>query len=209
MTDVTHGLKLGGLGPATVHLCLDMQRLFAPGGAWPAPWAPRILPAVEALAAHAPGRTVFTRFLPPPRPEALPGTWQALYRKWREITREEIDPRLLDLVPELARFAPPAQVVDKARYSAFTAPALLPLLAELKAHTLVLSGAETDICVLASLFDAVDRGLRVVVARDAVCSSSDAGHDAVLAMLEARLSVQVEVAGVDEILARWPAARAA
>lgn len=125
--NVGNGLKLGPLGPDTVHLCLDIERLFAPGGAWPAPWAPRILPAVNALAVHAPERTVFTRFLPPPWPEAMPGTWQALSAKWREITREEMDPRLLDLVPELAGFAPPAHVVDKARYSAFTAPALLPL----------------------------------------------------------------------------------
>ena len=33
-----------------------------------------------------------------------------------------IDPALLDIVPELARFAPPARIMDKARYSAFTAP---------------------------------------------------------------------------------------
>lgn len=201
------GLRHGPLGPGTVHLCVDMQRLFAPGGPWPAPWAARILPAVVALAEPAPGRTLFSRFIPPPEPEALPGIWRAFYRKWRALTREELDTGLLDLVPELGQFVPPAQVVDKARYSAFSAPALAARLAALKADTLVLSGAETDICVLATLFDAVDLGYRTVLAADAVCSSSDAGHDAVLAMLETRLSVQVEVAGTQDILGQW--ARAA
>lgn len=196
-------LNAGPLGPRTVHVCLDMQRLFAPGGPWPTPWAPRILPAVAELAAHMPERTVFTRFLPPQQPDALPGMWRAFYAKWRDLTREAIDPALLHIVPELARFAPPARIADKARYSAFNAPALPPLLAASGADTLILSGAETDICVLATVFDAVDLGFRTIVARDAVCSSSDTGHDAVLSMLERRLSVQVEVADVADILGRW------
>lgn len=197
------GLRHGPPGPGTIHLCVDMQRLFAPGGPWPAPWAARILPAVAALAAHAPARTVFSRFIPPPHPETLPGTWQAFYRKWRDITRDSMDETLLDLVPELAQFVPPAAVVDKACYSAFAAPDFAGRIAALRADTLVLSGAETDICILATLFDAVDRGYRTVVAADAVCSSSDTGHDAVLTMLESRLSVQVEVVATQEILAAW------
>jgi len=193
------GLRHGPLGAGAIHLCVDMQRLFAPGGPWPTPWAARILPAVVALAAHAPARTVFSRFIPPLHPEALPGTWQAFYRKWRDLTRDSMDEALLDLVPELAQFVPPAAVVDKVCYSVFAAPGF----AALRADTLVLSGAETDICVLATAFDAVDRGYRTVVAADAVCSSSDTGHDAVLAMLETRLSVQVEVATTQEILDAW------
>ena len=39
------------------------------------------------------------------------------------------------------------------------------------------SGSETDVCVLATVLDAVDIGYRVIVVRDAICSSSDEGHD--------------------------------
>ena len=42
------------------------------------------------------------------------------------VTREHLDPNLLDLVPALRRYAPPAQVFDKSVYSAFAAPGLLP-----------------------------------------------------------------------------------
>lgn len=200
------GLVHGPLGAGTAHLCIDMQRLFAPGGPWPAPWAERILPQVVDLAARDPERSIFTRFIPPYDPTALPGRWQAYYRAWPDVTRDRLDPALLDLVAELARFHPPARLIDKTRYSAFSAPKLLPTLARLRADTLVLSGTETDVCVLATLFDAIDHGFRAVVAADAVCSSSDTGHDAVLSLLHTRLSLQVEVAETAEILEAWQVA---
>jgi len=53
------GLRFGPLGPRSVRLCVDMQTLFAE----------RVLPAVTRLAAARPERTVFTRFMPPERPE--------------------------------------------------------------------------------------------------------------------------------------------
>lgn len=205
---MAQGLR-GAIGPHAVHLCVDMQQLFAPGGPWPTPWAPRILPLIVELAGRAPHRTLFSRFIPPHAPEALPGSWRQLYGKWREVTRQELAPELLELVPELRRFTPPARFVDKTRYSAFSSPTLLPTLAHLGADTLILSGAETDVCILATLFDAVDYGYRLVVARDAVCSSSDAGHDAVLTMLSQRLSTQVEVVDTQEILSAWAIADAA
>ena len=37
------------LGPATLHLCIDMQRLFSTEGPWPTPWMERVLPVVARL----------------------------------------------------------------------------------------------------------------------------------------------------------------
>ena len=64
----------------TVHLCIDMQRIFAPGGLWAAPWMERVLPVVVELAGRFPERTIFTRFIPPQRPDDMPGMWQVLTR---------------------------------------------------------------------------------------------------------------------------------
>jgi nicotinamidase-related amidase len=33
-----------------VHLSIDMQNLFAPGGIWATPWMERVLPAIVAVA---------------------------------------------------------------------------------------------------------------------------------------------------------------
>ncbi|GAB9139429.1 hypothetical protein BDS110ZK25_27740 [Bradyrhizobium diazoefficiens] len=38
--------------------------------------------------------------------------------------------------------------------------------------------AETDVCALSTVLSAVDLGFRVVIVEDALCSSSDVGHDA-------------------------------
>jgi nicotinamidase-related amidase len=199
------GLRHGELPPDTVHLCVDMQNLFAPDGPWATPWFARVLPQVERLVARRPAATVFSRFIPPVRPEELPGAWARYYRRWRQVTRELIDPRLLELTPSLAAHAPPATVIGKQRYSAFHGSGLRALLAERGISTLVVSGTETDVCVLSSVLDAVDLGYRVVLARDAICSSSDEVHDAALKLYEQRFTEQVETADVAEIEDAWRA----
>jgi hypothetical protein len=75
----------------------------------------RVLPVVAALAGRHPERTVFTRFIPPERATDMPGMWQRYYQKWKEATREHLDPTLLELLPSLAELCPPPIVVDKTR----------------------------------------------------------------------------------------------
>ena len=96
-------------------------------------------------------------------------------------------------------------LADKQTYSLFNDGPAAVALARARADTLVFSGVETDVCVLASVLDAVDRGYRVLVAADAVASSREDGHEAVLRHVYARLDPQVEIASTDAILAAWPA----
>jgi nicotinamidase-related amidase len=187
----------------TVHLCIDMQRIFSAGGPWATPWMERVLPVVAENAGRFPERTVFTRFITPVRPDQMPGMWRRYYERWRETTREKIDPHLLDLMPQLARFAPPAAVIDKSRYSAFAEPHLHAHLMERKADGVIVTGSETDVCVLATVLGAVDLGYRVIVVRDAICSSSDEGHDALLRVYHGRYTEQIETADAESVLRRW------
>ena len=158
-----------------VHLCVDMQRIFSAEGPWPTPWMDRVLPVAAALANRHPERTVFTRFIPPARPDQMPGMWQRYYARWRVATRERLDLRLVELMPPLAVLCPPATVIDKTRYSAFAEPRLIEHLRQRETDALIVSGSETIVCVLATVLDAVDIGYRVIVVRDAVGSSSDQG----------------------------------
>ena len=49
----------------------------------------------------------------------------------------------------------------------FAEPELVAHLREREADALIVSGSETDVCVLATVLDAVDMGYRVIVVRDA------------------------------------------
>ena len=124
--------------------------------------------------------------------------------RWSALTLESIDRRLLELVPPLARLAPPAAVIDKRLYSPFSEPALHRHLREREIDSLVITGAETDVYVLAAVMDAVDLGYRTVLASDALCSSSDQTHDALMTLYCERFSEQIETAETGAILAAWP-----
>jgi nicotinamidase-related amidase len=184
-----------------IHLCLDMQVMFGRDGPWPTPWMERVLPKVAALTGRMPAHTIFTRFIPPMRATDMPGMWREFYRKWSKVTRQRLPPECLELLPPLRRFAPPAVVFDKFVYSAFADGRLASHLAAHSASTLLISGAETDVCVLATVLAAVDHGYRVVLVTDAICSSSDEGHDALMRMYTNRFDIQIELASTEEALA--------
>ncbi len=197
------GLNYGPLGRSAAHLCVDMQRLFAGDTPWTTPWMERVTPLVVALAQHRPDDIVFTRFIPLERPEDGAGTWRRYYERWASLTLQALDPGLLDLVPALARFSPPAPVIDKRVYSPWTDGRLHRLLQDAGKDTLVVTGAETEVCVAATVLGAVDHGYRVVVATDAVCSSADGPHDAMIDIYHSRFGLQVEAAQIDEIITAW------
>ncbi|WP_426958453.1 cysteine hydrolase family protein [Muricoccus radiodurans] len=195
-------LEFGPLGKGCVHLCVDMQRLFAEGP-WEAPWVKRVLPVVERLASARADRTIFTRFIPVERPGEGVGSWKRYYERWGDVTLERLAPGMTELLPPLARLVPPAEVLDKTVYSPWLQGDLHGRLQARGCDTLVISGAETDVCVLGAVMGAVDRGYRVVLPTDALCSSRDATHDALLTLYRERFGQQVETAMTEEVLRAW------
>ncbi len=199
----THGLRFGAVGPGAVHLCVDMQRLFASGTEWATPWMDLVLPNVVTLAEHRPEDLAFTRFIPLDSPDEGPGTWRRYYDRWSSMTRGKLDPALLDLLDPLGRFAPPAPVFDKRVYSPWWQTELHSRLQAGGRDTLIITGGETEVCVLATVLGAIDLGYRVILATDALCSSADETHDAMNKIYHNRFGMQVETADVAEIIAAW------
>jgi len=197
-------LRFGPLGANSLHVAVDMQRLFAEPTAWHTPDLMAILPVVERLSAASPERTVFSRFITPRNPEVAVGSWQRYYRHWRALTLARIDPAQLGLVSPLTRLTPPALVVDKRVHSVFDSLSFQEILRHRKIDTLIFSGVETDVCVLASVLQAVDKGHRTLVVRDAVASSSAEGHRATLEAVLPRFDQQIEVVDSDDLLRSWP-----
>jgi nicotinamidase-related amidase len=196
------GLRFGPLGDTWIHLCVDMQRIFADETEWQTPWMRRVLPNVVRLVAISPERTVFTRFVPRQSAAEAPGTWRRYYERWPQMTLDKLDPELVNLVPELDRFAPPAKVLNKHVYSPWFGSTLDADLRRAGVDTLVVSGAETEVCVLATIIGAIDLGYRVVIATDALCSSADPTHDAMMEIYHSRYGMQVETVRVEELVER-------
>jgi len=182
------------------HLCVDMQRMFAEDTPWHVPWMARISPQIEELAGRHSSRTIFTRFLPPERADDMPGKWRDYYQKWWMMTGEHLPRGFIDLAPSLASLVPPARHFDKRTYSPWIDGRLHPILQSERVDTLVITGGETDVCVLATTLGAIDLGYRVIVLKDAVCSGADDTHDASLELLHDRFSVQLELMETEEFL---------
>ncbi len=197
------GLIHGPLGSGTLHLCVDMQRVFGPGHPWAMPWLERVTPTIERLCERHADRTVFTRFIPATRPGEGRGTWARYYRRWADITLERLDSEAVRVIPALERFSPPARVLDKHVYSPWTEGQLDAMLSSSNIDTLVITGGETDVCVLASALGGIDRGYRVILVGDALCSFVDETHDALMELYLTRFSEQLEVTTAEELLENW------
>ncbi|WP_336487270.1 cysteine hydrolase family protein [Methylobacterium nigriterrae] len=196
-------LRNGHLGATCMHLCVDMQRMFAEETDWHTPWMERVLPSIVRLVEAKPERTLFTRFIPARHPGEGRGTWARYYERWASMTLERMRPEMVELVPELARFAPPARIFDKRIYSPWIGTDLDARLRAGGIDTLVVTGGETDVCVLTTVLGAVDCGYRVVVVTDALCSSSDVAHDALLTLYRSRYGQQVETVTTATVLENW------
>jgi nicotinamidase-related amidase len=189
----------GPIPASALHIVVDMQELFRSHPDWGTQALTDIIPAIRRLLSARPDRAYFSRFVPARNPEQAAGAWQRYYRRWASVTLENIDPVTVDVVPELHSWV--KRVGDKSGYSAMANPDLRK--AALDSHCVILTGVETDVCVLATAIDAMEAGLRVVLAIDALASSSQTCHAKALDILHDRFDEQIEVATVDQILAVW------
>ena len=95
------------------------------------------------------GQLAFTRY------HNYPGSAFERLMDWREL----YGPPDTDLVEELVPYTATAQVIDKGTYSGLTRE-LLQTIHRSRVTDLVVCGIDSDLCVLATVFDAFDYGLR-------------------------------------------------
>jgi maleamate amidohydrolase len=99
-----------------------------------------------------------------------------------------------------ARIAPrdDEPVLLKLFASAFFGTALQPMLTAAGCDTLVVAGASTSGCVRATVVDALQHGLAVIVPREAVADRAKSAHEASLTDIDAKYG---DVVGLDDALA--------
>jgi nicotinamidase-related amidase len=197
------GLRYGAPGENAVHICVDMQRMFAEDTEWKMPWLPRVLPNVVSIASAHPERTIFTRFIPARKPGQGTGMWRHYYERWGTMTIDQLGPEMIGLVPDLARFVPPARVFDKNVYSPWTGSDFHDQLRSAGVDAVIITGGETDVCVLGTVLGAIDWGFRVILVTDALCSSADETHDSMMNIYMNRFGQQVECVTTETLLDSW------
>lgn len=177
--------------------------MFAKDTEWKMLWLERVLPNIVSITALHPERTMFTRFIPAQHSGQGVGMWRHYYERWASMTIDELGTDMVEIVPELARFVPPARIFDKHVYSPWTGSDLHQLLRGADIDTIIITGGETDVCVLATMMGAVDWGFRVILVTDALCSSADETHDAMMSVYTNRFDQQVECVSTATLLDSW------
>ena len=191
----------GPIPSSALHLVVDMQELFRSHPEWGTDSLTRIIPPIQRLLTARPENAYFSRFIPPQRADHANGAWRRYYRRWSSVTLEQLDPTQVEVVQELRPWA--KRVADKIGYSAMANAELRQAALASEGHCMILTGVETDVCVLATALEAMDAGLRIMLATDALASSSETCHAKALEILHDRFDEQVELGTVDQILAAW------
>ena len=138
-------LRYGPPGQNVIHICVDMQRMFADGTQWEMQWLERILPRIVRISAAHCERTIFTRFIPAQK--AGQGVWRRYYERWAMMTIDELGADMIDVVPDLARFIPPARTFDKHVYSPWTGTDLHDQLRGAKVGSSLRAVKRTFVCL--------------------------------------------------------------
>ena len=129
--------------------------------------------------------------------------WRHYYERWGSMTIDRLGPDMIGLVPDLEQFVPPAHKFDKHVYSPWTGTDLHQQLRGDGIDTVIITGGETDVCVLATMLGAIDWGFRVILVTDALCSSADETHDAMMNIYMNRFGEQVETVTTQTLLGSW------
>jgi nicotinamidase-related amidase len=119
------------------------------------------------------------------------------------MTIDRLGLEMIDIVPALAKFVPPARTFDKHVYSPWIGSNLHRQLRSAGIDTVIITGGETDVCVLSTMLGAIDWGLRVILVTDALCSSADETHDAMMNVYMNRFGEQVETVTTQTLLETW------
>lgn len=179
-----------GAAPLRALVVIDMQRAFGPGTEWATPGFDDLCSLISDLVTQFPGRTVFTRYLPP---QPVTGSWVPYFDRYPTMLRDATDP-LWDLV-----VAPPggSPVLDShcfGKWGPDLREAVQP------DATLCLAGVATECCVLATALAAADAARTVWIIEDACRGSSTSMHQQALRVLQG-FSPQIRIVTAAEAIA--------
>jgi len=171
-------------------LVIDMQRVYAPGGAWQTPGFATVAGRIKNLC-QLYERRLFTRHL---AFEEAPGRWQCYNKAFSEINADA----------EAARLIPELEAIEHLEFDKYTYSALAS--GDLQAHLLaenyeeiLICGVQTEFCVLSTLLNAVDLGFPITLIPDA-CAGTLPVFGSALISLVRRMPCQVQIKYTQDLL---------
>ena len=174
-------------------LIIDMQNVYAKGGAWEcldAEGAARnILRIVESGAVDS---AVITKFIASNSPH---GVWKDYNHKYKAINEDE---NANELLPQIAALSSRFPVYQKPLYSALCVPQVKE--ACLAARRVVVSGVVDDCCVLSTVFGLIDEGVYAVYLTDATSGLSKEKASATEVTLGGLSPLHVRLMSTEEYL---------
>jgi len=174
VASVTHRLRLAQ--KRTAILVIDMLNdHLTPGGSLEVPRAREVVPALRARLSVARAAGVPVVYICDEHDADDPDLDEWTTHNIKGSHGAEVWPAL---APQ-----PGDRTVHKQTYSAFTGSNLQTVLDELRVDTLVITGCLTEIGIIATATDALQRGFAVDVPPDSQAGATSAAEQAALAML--------------------------
>jgi len=175
-------------------LIIDMQNVYAKGGAWECMDAGGAAENIRrVVSAGAVDSAMITKFVASASPR---GVWADYNRKYREINEDEW---ANGLIPQIAELAGRFPVYRKSEYSALCVPQVRE--ACLGARRVVVAGVVDDCCVLSTVFGLIDAGVYAVYLTDATSGLDKEKAAATELVLSGLAPLHVRLATTDEFLA--------
>ena len=162
------GIKFGKIERETIHLCIDMQRIFLEPSPWFCKQGIEILEPILALIRHQPYKSWFSQFMTPNNSNEMENSWERYYEYWKPLTQDHLEKGMLDIHQGLFQESSTPQIFEKFSYDSFKNTELDKELKSLSVKTLIITGVTMAGCVRHSTEDAIAEGFRPIVVREGV-----------------------------------------
>lgn len=167
-------------------LVIDMQNVYLPGEEWACPKMNSALEnIISVIGSGVADQVVFTKFEAPAKPE---GCWKAYNQEYCDINESGY---LNQLVESLGSVAEQYPVYEKSTYSSMRIPELRKMMKEY--DRLVLTGVVAECCVLATMMEAIDDGIKVIYLEDCIAGQSEENESMIRKIAESFSSMHVQV----------------
>ncbi len=173
-----------------VLLVIDMQKIFAPGYEWYTPGIEQAENNIIKLCEKFENR-VFTRHVASENPI---GTWKNYNEVFSHINKNEECLEIIEGLQSIEKV-----VFTKTTYSAFNSGSALEYIQTHGYTDVLITGVQTEFCVLGTILTAVDAGVSVTFIPDACAGSSSILNKAVEDIVKL-MPCQAQIKYTEELL---------